>query len=55
MGCAGEKGQVDICWSHVETVSTFLGILYNMTFLLLGLNILTLLRAYAEKPYKETG
>lgn len=49
---AGEKGQVELCWSHVEMVGTLLGIVCNLSFLLLGIYVLVPLRANLEKQYK---
>lgn len=46
MECAGENGQMELCWSHV---GTWLKTVCNLSFLLLGGNILVHLRASSGK------
>lgn len=54
--CTGEKGERSgfrgLCWAHVETLSTLLGTVCNLSFLVQGVNLLVYLRANSKKPYK---
>lgn len=51
-GMCKKEGQVESHCSHVETLGSLLGTVYNLSFLLLGLNILVYLRTNSEKQCK---